>query len=232
MTTSIKRYSLVVLLTLGTLANAWGQEGKKNPAIMAWADSLTGQERWLKIVVLKLEDSGNSKDPTNIDMKGHVYYRAAIAGQVTSVTQTTTVEDFEEAARVKYDMEVKKGTHAGHTWKYARGTKVRIEEIDLSNEDIKIEIKEGEKGKKTALRLKFEKKEYTRDEVQRLYAAAFADSEGGVVETVNIELGMTPEQVIAAKGQPISRTSLGPKVILTYKDMKMIFQDGKLVDVQ
>ena len=62
--------------------------------------------------------------------------------------------------------------------------------------------------------------------------AAFADSEGGVVETVNIEPGMTIEQVIAAKGQPISRTNVGPKVILTYKDMKMIFTDGKLVDVQ
>jgi hypothetical protein len=204
------------------MANALGQ-GKKDPAIMAWADSLKGQERWLKVDVLRLEDSGNSKDPTNIDMEGHVYYRASIAGQVTSVTQTPTVEEFEEAARVK---------SPGHTWKYVRGTKVRIDEIDLSNEDIKIEIKEGEKGKKTALRLKFEKKEYTMDEVQRLYAAAFADSEGGVVETVNIELGMTPEQVIATKGQPISRTNLGPKVILTYKDMKMIFQDGKLVDVQ
>ncbi len=231
MTTSIKRYSLVVLLTLGTLANALGQ-GKTAPAIMAWADSLKGQERWLKVDVLKLVDSGNSKDPTNIDMKGHVYYRAAIAGEVTSVTQTTTIEDFEEAARVMYDRAAIKGDKPGHTWKYVRGTKVRIDEIDLSNEDIKIEIKEGEKGKKTALRLKFEKKEYTRDEVQRLYAAAFADSESGVVETVNIELGMTPEQVIAAKGQPISRTNLGPKVILTYKDMKMIFQDGKLVDVQ
>ncbi len=62
--------------------------------------------------------------------------------------------------------------------------------------------------------------------------AVFADSEGGVVETVNIELGMTIEQVVAAKGQPMSRTNLGPKVILIYKDMKMIFQDGKLVDVQ
>lgn len=228
----MKRCSLVVLLTLGALANAWGQ-GKKDAAIMAWADSLTGQERWLKVDVLRLEDSGNSKDPTNIDMESHVYYRAAIRGQMPA-TQTKTVEEFEEAVRVKFDSDAhkKEGERAGYTWKYVRGTKVRIEEINLSNEDIKIDIKEEGKGKKTALRLKFEKKEYTLDEVRRLYAAAFADSEGGVVETVNIELGMTPEQVIAAKGQPISRTNLGPKVILTYKDMKMIFQDGKLVDVQ
>jgi hypothetical protein len=133
---------------------------------------------------------------------------------------------------VKFDSDAHKGERSGYTWKYVRGTKVSIDEINLSNDDIKIEIKEGEKGKKTALRLKFEKKEYTMAEVRRLYAAAFADSEGGVVETVNIELGMTPEQVIAAKGQPLSRTNLGPKIILTYKDMKMIFQDGKLVDVQ
>ena len=231
MATSMKRYSLVVLLTLGTLANALGQ-GKKDPKIMAWADSLKGQERWLKVDVLRLQDSGNSKDPTHINMEGHVYYRASIAGEILHPVQTKSIEDFEEAARVKYDRQEREGHGAGFTWKYLRGTKVRIDEIDLNDEDIKIAIKEGEKGKKTSLRLKFEKKEYTREEVRRLYAAAFADSESGVVESVNIELGMTPEQVIAAKGQPLSRTNLGPKVILIYNDVKMIFQDGKLVDVQ
>lgn len=226
----MKRYSIAVVLTFLTLSNAIGQ-GNKDPEIKAWADSLKGQEKWLKVAVLKLEDPGNSKDPTNIDMEGIVYYRAGIAGEMIA-TQTTTVEDFEVAARAKYEKEAQEGFTSGHTWKYERGTKVLIDKIKLGKEDIKIEIKEGKKGKKTALRLKFDKKDYTIDEARRLYSAAFVDNESGLFEVVNIELGMTIEQVIEAKGQPTSRVDLGPKVILTYEDMKVIFQDGKLVDVQ
>jgi hypothetical protein len=42
-------------------------------------------------------------------------------------------------------------------------------------------------------------------------------------EPVNIEKGMTPDQVEAAMGKPEKKVTLGSKVIYYYKDMKVIF---------
>jgi len=49
---------------------------------------------------------------------------------------------------------------------------------------------------------------------------------------VTIALGQTPEQVIAAKGQPVSKVNLATKTIFNYPDMKIIFVKGKVSDVQ
>jgi hypothetical protein len=51
-------------------------------------------------------------------------------------------------------------------------------------------------------------------------------------EPVSIEKGMTPEQVIDAMGQPEKKVTLGVKQIYYYKDMKVIFMNGKVSDVQ
>lgn len=51
-------------------------------------------------------------------------------------------------------------------------------------------------------------------------------------EPVNIEKGMTPDQVEAAMGKPEKKVTLGPKQIYYYKDMKVIFVGGKVSDVQ
>ncbi|HZD48259.1 MAG TPA: hypothetical protein VE178_05875 [Silvibacterium sp.] len=50
--------------------------------------------------------------------------------------------------------------------------------------------------------------------------------------TVNIELGQTIDQVTANLGPPVAKADLGAKQIYTYKDMKIIFKDGKVSDVQ
>jgi hypothetical protein len=51
-------------------------------------------------------------------------------------------------------------------------------------------------------------------------------------KTKTIELGQTLEQVEATFGKPISIAKLGAKTIYTYKDMKVVFTDGKVSDVQ
>jgi len=47
-----------------------------------------------------------------------------------------------------------------------------------------------------------------------------------------IELGQTPQQVVAAVGQPDKIVNLGTKLIYIYKDMKVTFLNGKVTDVQ
>jgi hypothetical protein len=47
-----------------------------------------------------------------------------------------------------------------------------------------------------------------------------------------ISLGQTVDQVTAILGQPKSVVDLGPKKIYVYKDMKVVFNGGKVTDVQ
>lgn len=47
-----------------------------------------------------------------------------------------------------------------------------------------------------------------------------------------VELGQTAEQVEATLGKPEKIINLGPKTVYVYKDLKIIFMDGKVTDVQ
>jgi hypothetical protein len=49
---------------------------------------------------------------------------------------------------------------------------------------------------------------------------------------VTIALGQTPEQVVASKGEPITKLSFPNKLIYKYSDMKIIFVNGKVSDVE
>jgi hypothetical protein len=51
-------------------------------------------------------------------------------------------------------------------------------------------------------------------------------------EPASIEKGMTPDQVEGAMGKPDKKVTLGVKQIYYYKDMKVIFMNGKVSDVQ
>ncbi len=51
-------------------------------------------------------------------------------------------------------------------------------------------------------------------------------------EPASVEVGMTPAQVEAALGKPDKKVTLPTKQTYYYKDMKVIFKDGKVVDVQ
>ena len=53
-----------------------------------------------------------------------------------------------------------------------------------------------------------------------------------LVAPSNIDLGNSPEQVGAVLGQPEKTINLGSKIIYVYKDMKVVFVDGKVTDVQ
>jgi hypothetical protein len=58
------------------------------------------------------------------------------------------------------------------------------------------------------------------------------EAEVSVQNTKTISLGETTEQVEAILGKPAKIVNLGPKVTYIYSDMKVVFQDGKVADVQ
>src|SRR5882724_7549789 len=47
-----------------------------------------------------------------------------------------------------------------------------------------------------------------------------------------VSIGQTPEQVVAALGQPTKKAKVGTKEIYYYKDLKVVFMNGKVKDVQ
>jgi len=47
-----------------------------------------------------------------------------------------------------------------------------------------------------------------------------------------LSLGQTPDEVVAVAGQPNRIVDLGAKKIYTYPDMKVYFQDGRVVDIK
>jgi hypothetical protein len=60
-----------------------------------------------------------------------------------------------------------------------------------------------------------------------------ADAPKAAAATVTLRLGMTPEQVEAAQGgKPQKVIDLGSKKTYVYPDMKIIFVDGKVTDIQ
>jgi hypothetical protein len=58
------------------------------------------------------------------------------------------------------------------------------------------------------------------------------EAEAQAANTKTVELGQSPDQVKAALGAPDKIIKLGPKEVYVYKEMKVIFVDGKVSDVQ
>jgi hypothetical protein len=73
------------------------------------------------------------------------------------------------------------------------------------------------------------------DAAEQEVAAEVAASPAGAPAPggqVNITLGQSIDNVTTALGSPIRIIDLGAKKIYTYKDMKIIFMNGKVSDVQ
>jgi hypothetical protein len=51
-------------------------------------------------------------------------------------------------------------------------------------------------------------------------------------EAPTVSLGQTPDEVVAALGQPAKKAKVGTKEIYFYKDLKVTFLNGKVKDIQ
>lgn len=59
-----------------------------------------------------------------------------------------------------------------------------------------------------------------------------SEVQAAATATKTLGLGQTPEEVEASMGKPETVINLGPKMTYVYKNMKVIFVDGKVADVQ
>lgn len=210
-------------------------QGKRDPQIKAFADSLAGKSKWLKITAVRIEDGFNSKDATNVYANGDVYYIASIQGGPS--VKTDDLWEFYDAIRYNYgEWAVQpewEPNGEGYAWYFEPGEIVKILKVKRGGKDIKIEII-GPKGGEMALRLKFNTDKYTIDDVLQAYSQTFAETEEGVLEefTLDLKKGMNRKDIIQLLGLPDSRINFEGKSFLIYGVLKLVFEDGVLVDVQ
>jgi hypothetical protein len=73
----------------------------------------------------------------------------------------------------------------------------------------------------------------TPDEVKKTIDVVITDpATASAVESKTVRLGMNPEDVKKTLGSPDKIVDLGVKQIYIYKDMKIVFMDAKVSDVQ
>ena len=172
------------------------------------------------------------KDATNVLPGPEMSYRATF-GSMNQI-QSSSAEEFAEEARLANQSAVGAGGFSSTVRSYGRGTRVTILKYKINKTEIQIDVKE-QGGSKAKIRFKFnnDPASYNPEVVEEMFLFLFAESEEDLEEqTVEISLGMSVEAVIELKGKPKSRINLGSKIILTYDDMKIVFEDGKLSDVQ
>ena len=128
------------------------------------------------------------------------------------------------------------------------GDKVYLFRIDVKDDQVQlfvitgdtydVNVKGSTKQTRYKAQLSFELgKEFmasaTPEAVEKaVQAVIIPESEAQAASTKTVELGQTPDQVTAALGSPDKIIKLGAKEVYVYKDMKVVFVDGKVSDVQ
>lgn len=199
--------------------------GDQIEAIRARGRQITSRSVWLNIDVLRVKSLLGVTDATRVHPDGTVYHRSQLDPRtIPNAAWTQAPQDLFGGSRV-----------------LKRGARVTVKEVRMGRDHIRLDLT-GAGGTDAALRFVFGAEGLTLEGFDRALGTAFsetrpeeAQSPGKVtqpVKTVQIDLGMTIEDVIKLRGQPETRINLGAKTILTYEDVKFIFLDDKLVDAQ
>jgi hypothetical protein len=179
-------------------------------------------------VVLVIELPGIAADPSS-DVRYSVTYVndgkiSEQGGATTALFGKTNTRVFKPGEKV-YVVTVKVGDDY-----------VMLELLSCDMFDVERHGSTRQTRYKAALSFKFDKDSLptlTADKIKAVIAPVVAtEAEASAQNTKTISLGQTPEQVEAILGKPDKVVNLGPKVTYIYKDMKVVFQDGKVADVQ
>ena len=115
-----------------------------------------------------------------------------------------------------------------------RGSEVVVHNASIHGKVVWIDLT-VDGGAKTRARHYFENSSFSIDDLEESLNVLYAKTPEelmGAESTIELSLGMSVDDVIKMKGNPNTKVNLGGKTILGYEDMKLIFVDGKLADVQ
>lgn len=193
-----------------------------------------GKTFFLKKPIIRIEKLFGGEDATNVLEDKSVNYRAFIDSGWKR-TESSSAEQFAEQARSTIASS-SNATFRNQTkvrfWD--RGAEVYVHDVKLKDNVVWVDVTENG-GSKSRIRFYFRDKDFSVSDLQVSLETIFSETQEGLQgsnKTANISVGMTIEEVIKIRGNPVSRIDLGEKTVITYNDVKLIFQNGKLVDAQ
>ena len=222
-------YAVVALMSVG-MAHGQSEEVKKY-----LSKSITGTQGYLKAPVIRIEHGNpflGAEDATNV-IDGHVRYKARIpgAGLFENDAESTDALQFRQQALITIKSRDEKGDRRSTVRFFDRGTTFRIHKTHWKKKGKEIWIAVTfSSGTKSRIRFYFDEANYTSQEVWN--ALQVIISRTPIDATAKIIEGMTVEEVVAVKGKATSQITIGSKTVLTYDDVKLIFRNGTLADVE
>lgn len=219
------RFATLAFLSLFAANTGLSQvSGKFSIANKALADSLKNKTKWLKVEVIRLEKSFlENSDVTHI-ADSSVYYMLGFDNSFKKATRYYSADEFV----AEYRSRLRSFTIS----RWLVGLKVVVHKISQQETGWAVGIT-NPTGSKSTVYLDFNDVAYRAVDIKKLLTVAFADSANwNERKSANLTAGMLIADVIKIKGQPKTRVEIGTKTVFTYDDLKIIFQDGKLVDAQ
>ena len=133
-------------------------------------------------------------------------------------------------------------SETGRSRELKPGETVYITNIDVKNGYIHFELLTTDPivladGSSTRYRaeVNFHTTAATADEIKKIIDPVLIDAATATAaasQSKTVDIGMTTDQVKQALGNPDKVMNLGPKTIFVYKDVKVIFKDSKVSDVE
>ena len=135
------------------------------------------------------------------------------------------------------------GSNTGHSRTLNPNEKVYVTDVLVKRDAVQLELLTVDvttlaDGQGTRYRAELNVKlpgldTMTPDDVKKTIDTVVADpAVASAVESKTVKLGMSPDEVRKSLGNPDKIVDLGSKQVFIYKDMKVIFMDGKVSDVQ
>ena len=135
------------------------------------------------------------------------------------------------------------GSNTGHSRTLNPNEKVYITDVLVKRDAVQLELLTVDvttlaDGQGTRYRAELNVKlpgldTMTPDDVKKSIETVVADpAVASAVQSKTVKLGMSPDEVKQSLGNPDKIVDLGAKQVFIYKDMKVIFIDGKVSDVQ
>ena len=166
-----------------------------------------------------------------------------IYADVAGTTQAIVKTNIEDGKAIQQKGFLASLSKTGQSKTLAPGDKVYVTRLDVKHDLVHFELLTedvttlaGGEGTRYRSELNFPVPNLDSmqpDAVKKLIDAVIADpATANAVESKTIKLGMSPDEVKSALGNPDKIVDLGAKQIFVYKDMKVVFNDAKVSDVQ
>ena len=233
----IVRWILVVAFVFCSIESDAKTSKEIQKEIEAFGEALKGKEFYLRESILRVSARGRfaigkATDATNVYPDGNIYYQGTIEGGVQINTQDPA-EFTEEARRKLLAAENNKAAVIG----LDRGSKIMIHDIEVEDDETRIQITlpgSYYSEIKSTVRFKMFDSVNSFDDFKFMFDKAFAENEYEVLRndrTVEINEGIGSDELVKLIGLADYKINLGAKSILVYGDLRYIFEEDKLVDL-